>query len=1070
MPFLPSSDEQMSLPDVRGSMPTSPVSDEPGSTLDLAAAVERRANLAGTLYERFTNPKPDEKAVPGFDPEVSVPKGAEDHASIFNGATGPLDIQWREQQYQREQLDNRTIQAHGGYGFAATMAAGLTDPIALASMAVPLGGATRLAQAGRFALAGGLTTAAQEAAMQSLEVSRTAKESALNIGAGTVLGGVLGAVIRPHVPASEFNTMADAYHAELHGDATTENVIGPIDGRQRIIPETDVPHTAPHPESGKPDIEATPAPEGAAAETPVAKISEPPPRAKTEIPLGVPVEGDMHVNLSGESTVGAAAATPELRGESIARGAQTITQATKRVSPGAWLMNSPSVESRKLIQDMANIPETLTKNYDGIATSSPVERELWKYDGIHYQAKTARSDLFRTYRQRIAGEGGQPLGRPAFDEEIAKAFRRGDKHSIPEVAQAAKESRAIAWEPPKQDAIKYNLLPEEVKVKGADSYLTRQYDTNKIKANLTDWMDRLKKGFQQKGHDPAEAADMAHSVTRNIQGSERGTMDWEAMGGWREKDDMPTSGRLKERSLDLPDTLLEPYLNNNIDHLEHSYLRSIGPQIEMERAGLGETDTGKGTLKNRMQDLKDDYARMIERADSDAEKKALYAHMEGDIKRLSAVQGRLYGVYGQPKDPSSFFVRAGRLLRTENASRLLGAATLAHFPDLANVMMRFGMPQTFAAIGKVLTSQEALSLTRSTSKRMGAGLDMAMSAKSSSMIGEFADTGQHLEQRVGQYISRKLTVLTGETPLITMMQQLTSTMAQDQLIRTAQKVTAGKGIDSNVLARMAAGGIDKDLLGRIAEQHQEFGAKVNGLHFGMTDQWTDQVAARAFESAVLRDAHSVTLRPGVADTPLFISTELGKALRQFTTFSFAAQRSVLDPLMQGLAHGDPRAAMGLFATVAMGTLSYVTKQIAAGQPIEPYDSPRFALEVLDKSNLMAWTADLIFPALWMTGMKSLSRWSDRDPAETLGGPSIGMLMATYEHQLPAKFLASAGVNDDENKGLNRADLHFMRRLTPGQNVFWARNHINALEDAIGDAFDLPGRSNADRAEIASNTQ
>jgi hypothetical protein len=302
------------------------------------------------------------------------------------------------------------------------------------------------------------------------------------------------------------------------------------------------------------------------------------------------------------------------------------------------------------------------------------------------------------------------------------------------------------------------------------------------------------------------------------------------------------------------------------------------------------------------------------------------------------------------------------------------------------------------------------------------------------------------------------------------VQSITSTMAQDTLIRTAQKVAAGQSVDKNLLARMAGAGIDQRALVRIAEQHEKFGAKVNGLHFGMSDKWADQALASKFESAVLRDAHSVTLRPGVGDTPLFMSTEWGKALQQFKTFGFAAQRSVVNPLMQGIAHGDPKAASALLALVSMGTLSYVAKQTAAKQPIEPFDSPKFALEVLDKSNLMGWTSEFIFPALWMMGMKNLSRWSDRDPVETIGGPVVGTIFSTYAHQLPAKFLASTGINDDQNKPVSRADLHFMRRLMPGQNLWYVRGQINDLEDAMGDAFDLSGKSNADRAsETASNT-
>jgi hypothetical protein len=882
--------------------------------------------------------------------------------------------------------------------------------------------------------------------------------------------------------------MADAYHQELHGDATTENVVGPIDGRQRIIPETDVPTTKPSSIPAETEVPKVSLEDRIAnAKTNIKTLNDrisqftaeqkaawdlrggtqgAQDKAQAELKAAEsqqafvlpPVGGEMHVNPEAESTAGASAvASPTMRGESIARGAQTLSDTIGRVSPGARLMNSPSIESRKLIQELANLPETLTKNYDGIATASPIERELWKYDGIHNQGMQARGEQYKLYRERLSGSGKEPMVRGEFNQEISKAMRRNDEHAVPEVAEAAKQTRAIEFEPLKQRAIKAGLLPADVKPEGADSYLMRQYDTQKIKENLTDWLQRLKSGFMEQGVDPAEAADIAHRASRNVLGSERGTMDWKVMD-----DIVPKSGQLKERTLTLPDTLLEPYLNNDIDHVSHSYLRSMAPEVEMtERFGSRD-------MKDPLSNVHDDYARMLERAPDDKAKENLMGQMEADLRDLTAVRDRLYGTYGQPKDPGSFAVRAGRMLRTVNALRLLGAATLAHFPDAANAMMRYGLGNTFATIGKVLSSPEAFALGRNEAKRMGAALDMSMNA-TASMLGDYATHSQYAEQRIGQYLSRKFTILTGETPLITAVQSLTSTMAQDTLVRTAQKVAAGTAVDKNLLARMASAGIDQDALRGIAEQHEQFGAKVNGLNFGMSDKWADQALASKFESAVLRDAHSVTLRPGVGDTPLFMSTEWGKALRQFTTFGYAAQRSVVNPLMQGLAHGDPRAAQALFALASMGTLSYVAKQTAAGQPIEPFDSPRFALEVLDKSNLMGWTSDVVFPALWMAGFKNLSRWSDRDPTETIGGPVVGTVFSTYAKQLPAKMLASAGIGDDQNKGINRADLHFMRRLMPGQNLWYARNHINSLEDAMGDAFDLPGKSNADRAsETASN--
>jgi hypothetical protein len=228
----------------------------------------------------------------------------------------------------------------------------------------------------------------------------------------------------------------------------------------------------------------------------------------------------------------------------------------------------------------------------------------------------------------------------------------------------------------------------------------------------------------------------------------------------------------------------------------------------------------------------------------------------------------------------------------------------------------------------------------------------------------------------------------------------------------------------------------------------------------MSDTWKDQTAAAAFESAVLREAHGVTLRPGAGDTPLFMSGELGKTILQFKTFAFAANRIIVNPLLQGLANGDLRAIQGMFALAFMGAASYVAKQTAAGQPVELDKPGRLAMEVADKSNLLGWTGEMIFPALWQLGMKDLSRWSDRDAAETLLGPSAGTVATAYERRLPAKLTADT---DAGEKGFARSDLHFLRRLMPGQNLWYFRRGVNALEDAIGDAFDLPGESNADRA-------
>ena len=829
---------------------------------------------------------------------------------------------------------------------------------------------------------------------------------------------------------------------------------------------------------------------------------------------------------SGESTVGAATSaggarlTP-MEEMTVARGARSLVAGPGRVAPGARLLTSPSLKVRQLLENLTNLGEVLQKNERGVANAIPIERLLWRHEGTWQQGMDNVGKLFRQYRERLAGQSYRifppaaegALDRREFEQAIVSAMRRGDKHAIPEVAQAAADTRRIVFQPLYDRAVKLGLVPKDAQL-FAESYMTRQYDAVKINANRRDWHLRLRNYFISEGVDAAEADSIAHQATRNVLGSERGTMDWRMFADQNGVERIPLTGRLKGRTLAVPDTVLEPYLNNDLPHLTHSYIRSLAPEVEMAdrfsgealreiqarhaegqarldamtggEQGIGEQAAGaeaqalRQNMRNEaqsaasaarqlagpIQEIKDEYSVLIQRKlveGDNAGAVELSNRMDADVRDISAIRDRLYGVFGQPKDPGSFAVRAGRLLRQNNVLRLLGAATLAHIPDFANMVTRYGLPQTFSVVAKLATSMEAISAARAEAHRLGAALDMAMNTIS--VLGDFGSHSQYAEQRIGAKLTRAFTIATGETPLVTLVQNVASVIGQNEILHAAEKVAAGQAIDRHLAIRMAQAGLDDAMLQRIAREAATHGREINGLRFGSSDAWKDQEAALALETAILKDAHGMTLRPSAGDTPLLMSSEMGKLLLQFKTFAFAANRTVINPMMQGLARGDPRAAAGIMTLLVGGTTSYMAKQAAAGQPIE-FDNPgRFALEVLDKSNLMGWTSEAVFPALWQFGFKDLSRWSDRDPIETLLGPSVGTVTSTLARRLPAKF---TGDQEEPGDTFNRADLHFLRRtFWPGQNVWWWRRGVNDLEDRIADTFDLPGTSNAERAQMRS---
>lgn len=949
------------------------------SFLDVAAAAERQTNVVSMAYDKFyANPKPSAPPVPGYDPVASIPEGYEAYGERFLDAENPQQVAWIKGRIDQELNDRQVLGRAGIGGFASTLVAGLTDPITLASMAIPVAGEAmvggRLAQAGRLALISGGTSAAQEVAAHQLSETRTAGESLFNIGASVVLGGVLGAAIRPRVP--------------------------------------------------RPVME---------------KLNADPDAA-----LGVPAP----VNPTGESTAGAAqVARPTLEQNTIATGGRTIASTIGQVAPGPRLLTSPSNEARTLVQELTEGREILEKNTEGVASPIALETDLRRYEGDWYQGWKARQEAFRDYRERVANTDAAPLSRSEFGQAVAEAMRRGDEHEIPEVAQAAKDTRRIVFEPLKARAQKLGLLSEDVQASGADSYLMRQYDVRKIRANFGQWINTLAEGFKAQGTDPAEALDAAYEATRNVLGSERGTMDWKV------RETVPESGRFKERALTLPDKVLEPFLNNDIDHLSHSYLRSMAPEVEFtERFGSRD-------MKDQLDAVRDEYTRLMEqaRASGDTAKMAsLEASQKADLSDLVGIRDRLYGIYGQPKDPSAWSIRAMRFARSFNAVRMLGMAGFSHLPDMGNVITRYGLGNTFSALGKMLTSLDAIKLTQAEARRIGVGLDMVQNT-TAALLGDYGSHSRFLEQRVMQKLTRGFTIATGETPLITMIQSLASAMGQHELVSLAERAASGEALPGRAAAVLALRGIDGPMLERIAGQAAEHGQEVNGLKFGMSDQWQDKAAARAFELAILRDAHAMTLSPGASDTPLFMSTELGKMLLQFQSFAFAASRHVLQPVAQGIASGDARSASGLFSLLTAGALSYYLKQKIAGQPIETNNPGRLAADVLDKSNLAGWTGSVVFPALWQLGFKDLSRWSDRDAVETALGPTAGTLASIYDRRLPSKLVGNA------EHPFSRSDLHFLRRLMPAQNLWYFRRAANGLEDWVADRFDLPGKSNAERA-------
>jgi hypothetical protein len=779
-------------------------------------------------------------------------------------------------------------------------------------------------------------------------------------------------------------------------------------------------------------------------------------RAKFEARLAA-LESPPIISAGGDSTAGAmqVGADITLKDLSLARGGRVLGKALGWFAPGSRTLNSPSLEVRKAVISMMETPEMLEMNVptperpNGIQTPPAVETLLKRWEGSWAQGFSARDALYREYRAREVARV-DPLDRRQFNEEVSHAMRRGDIHGIPEVQKAARETRRLVFDPLKAEAQKMGLLPKQDQLSlggTAESYLMRQYNRAAIQADRAAWHTLLRDGFRAQDVDTADADTIAHQVTRNLLGSEMGLLD---MNDVVFKDVVPQSGRLQARTLLLPDQVLEKYLVNDIDSLSHSYLKSLAPQVEVTRR------FGDRSMQETFKNVTDEYEVLMQRelatGNSDGANK-LSDRLRADLRDLAAMRDRMYGIFGVPSDPRGWWQRAGRVIRSVNAFRLLGTATWSHIPDAANVIMRHGLPGTMAAAAKLSTSLEALKLNRTELQRLGTALDMVHNS-TAAQLGEFGVESNYKFQKFLNRGTRAFTIATLETPWIASIKAVAGAVAHDQILETAERAAGGSRLGSNERIRMNQSGLSQAMLERIAAQYQKYGKQVNGLRFGMSDKWDDQVAQRTLEAAVNRAAEASTLSPSKGDTPLWTSSEVGKSIFQFKTFGAVAVRKVLIPLAQGLAHADLRSAQGLATLVAAGAATYTMKQLLSGQPLEK-DPTRYALEVLDKSNLLGWTGEYFYPMLWQAGMQNFSRWGDRQTWETLGGPVAGAAVDAWDLRIPAKVRGQMSSSYDPKQAhFSRGDIHRIRRMLPGNQIWYLRQAVNTLEGKVGDAMGL----------------
>jgi hypothetical protein len=362
-----------------------------------------------------------------FNPfgEAGFLDGFEDDADRFYDTLTRREADSLRRQILRERDDRRILSLSGAPGFLAAMSAGTIDPtVIIPSGAAWKAGDSLLMFMGKAAWMGGVQATTSEYLLHQTQELRTLEESAIATGAGVLLMGVIGGpiahqLIRETDGAIVTRVVSDL---EMRGDADPQFAFGRAD------------------QAAMEGAHGRPGSVGAAA-----------------------VEGP---DIAGEA-VAESFGLAELSALGSRDGGAGLVQG---INPILRLAQSPSPAAREASNKLMESGLYLKRNLQGEASPVAVETAMRLHRGREAKAVTNGRTAYKAYRK--AGGG---WSRTEFLEEVGRSMRRGDEHPDASVKVAVTGYREM-FDAMKDEAIRMNLLPEDIDVDTAASYLHRMWN------------------------------------------------------------------------------------------------------------------------------------------------------------------------------------------------------------------------------------------------------------------------------------------------------------------------------------------------------------------------------------------------------------------------------------------------------------------------------------------------------------------------------------------------------------------------------------------------------------------
>lgn len=558
----------------------------------------------------------------------------------------------------------------------------------------------------------------------------------------------------------------------------------------------------------------------------------------------------------------------------------------------------------------------------------------------------------------------------------------------------------------------------------------------------------------QKDLTDAELRDQASQIIDRIVGSPDGRLPYDLASKTEGSGD-GARGPLARRSFNIPDTMIEPWLVDDVEEIVGTHLRTVVPDVLLTEK-FGDVD-----MTPAFRELADEHGALSREAGSEKERVALRKQYDAAVRDLAAVRDRIKGTYGFSSQANMRALgRASQAVRAFNTITMMGGAAVSSLSDAAGAVFRHGlgtvMTDAWAPFARHLAAglpkEGAFAQARQQYRAMGIAAEMALGQRHQSFdeIGNVYRPGSRLERALSWGADR-FQLLNLLAPWTDMQKTMAAVVSGNEVLRAAKAVSEGKATQRQI-KNLAAGGIDASLAGSIWREFSKTGEVIDGVHLPNTGDWASREARDAFEAAVGREVDIAVITPG-QEKPLWMSDPILATFGQFKAFTAAATERVL---IANLQRHDAQALQGLILSVALGALSYKAYSVATGQ--DTSDRPQdWIKEGISRAGLLGWleegnalsakaTRGSVDIYRTIGADKPLSKYASRSFLGQLLGPTAGRVEALTQTT------GSAAAGE-----WSAADSRRLRSFVALQNLFYLRRGFDQIEEGLNEALGVPAR-------------